>query len=64
MTAFLFAVLNYGKVAAAGKVPKDIIEIMEAAIIFSMLVGNRLFTLALRHYGRRAPAAQPAPATI
>lgn len=42
-TAFLFAVLNYGKVAAAGEIPKDIIEVMEAAIIFAVIIGNRVF---------------------
>lgn len=42
-TAFLFGVLNYGKVAAAGDVPKDIIEIMQAAIILSVILGNKLF---------------------
>ncbi|MCX7019867.1 MAG: ABC transporter permease [bacterium] len=44
ITAFLFAVLNYGEVAAAGEVPKDIIEVMEAAIIIFMLAGNRIFS--------------------
>ncbi|MCX7625444.1 MAG: ABC transporter permease [Candidatus Sumerlaeaceae bacterium] len=44
LTALLFGVLNYGKVAAAGEIPKDIIEIMEAAIIFSVVIANSLFT--------------------
>lgn len=43
-TALLFGVLNYGKVAAAGEIPKDIIEVMEAAIIFSVVIANRLFS--------------------
>lgn len=34
--ALLFAVLNYGKVAAAGLAPKEIIDIMEAATIFAV----------------------------
>lgn len=44
LTALLFGVLNYGKVAAAGEIPKDIIEIMEAAIIFSVVIANSLFS--------------------
>lgn len=52
-TAFLFGVLSFGKVAAAGEIPKDIIEIMEAAIIFSVILGNSLFARILRRAQRR-----------
>ena len=64
-TAFLFAVLNYGKVAAAGEIPKDIIDIMEAAIIFSVIIGNRIFLRMLLARARRrqepAGTANPPP---
>ncbi len=43
-TALLFGILNYGKVAAASEIPKDIIEILEAAIILSIVIVNRLTT--------------------
>lgn len=55
-TAFLFAVLNYGKVAAAGQVPKDTIEVMQAAIIFCVIIGNKLFARALVWAKKRAIA--------
>lgn len=51
--ALLFAVLNYGKVAAAGEVPKDIISIMEATLIFSLLAGNRVFAVLLDRARRK-----------
>lgn len=46
-TALLFGILNYGKVAAASEIPKDIIEIMEATIIFSVVIVNKLTTKVL-----------------
>lgn len=46
-TAFLFGVLNYGKVAAADQVPRDIIEILQATIIFAVIIGNRVLTQTL-----------------
>jgi general nucleoside transport system permease protein len=57
-TAFLFAVLNYGKVAAAGEIPKDIIEVMEAAIIFSVILGNKIFGRVLVRMQKRAAARE------
>ena len=51
--ALLFAVLNYGKVAAAGEVPKDIISIMEATLIFSLLAANRVFAVLLDRARRK-----------
>jgi simple sugar transport system permease protein len=57
-TAFLFGVLNYGKVAAAGEVPKDIIEIMQAAIILSVILGNKAFAMWLVHLKKRRVAAE------
>ncbi|MBX7244877.1 MAG: hypothetical protein K1X53_05225, partial [Candidatus Sumerlaeaceae bacterium] len=57
-TAFLFGVLNYGKVAA-GDIPKDIIDIIQAAIIFSMILGTRIFNrMAIRLRKRAQQVAQ------
>jgi simple sugar transport system permease protein len=62
-TAFLFAVLDYGKVSAAGTVPKDIIEIMEGVIILAVLLGNRVMNQALAAaHKRRASTAASRPA--
>jgi simple sugar transport system permease protein len=55
-TAFLFGVLNYGKVAAAGEIPKDIIDVMEAAIIFSVVIVNKVFGNLLLTLRKRAIA--------
>ena len=57
-TALLFGVLNYGKVAAAGEVPKDIIEIMQAAIILSVILGNKAFAMWLMSIKKRRVAAE------
>jgi simple sugar transport system permease protein len=57
-TAFLFGILNYGKVAAAGDVPKDIIEIMQAAIILSVILGNKGFAMWLTRMKKRRVAAE------
>jgi general nucleoside transport system permease protein len=59
-TAFLFAVLNYGKVAAAGEIPKDIIDIMEAGIIFAVIIGNRVFGNLLVRTRKRMAIRQSA----
>lgn len=58
-TAFMFAVLNYGKVAAAGEIPKDIIEIMEAGIIFAVIIGNKIFARLLVQMQKRRAAEHP-----
>ncbi len=52
-TALLFGILNYGKVAAASEIPKDIIEVMEAAIIFSVVIVNRMATHVLLRISKR-----------
>jgi simple sugar transport system permease protein len=52
-TAFLFAVLNYGKVAAGGEVPKDIIEVIQATIIFAVVITNRLLSRAMIRFEAR-----------
>ncbi|MGI8907624.1 MAG: ABC transporter permease [Candidatus Sumerlaeaceae bacterium] len=57
-TALLFGVLNYGKVAAAGDVPKDIIEIMQAAIILSVILGNKAFAMWLVRLKKQRVAAE------
>lgn len=57
-TALLFGILNYGKVAAAGEVPKDIIEIMQAAIILSVILGNKIFAMWLVRLKKRRVAAE------
>lgn len=57
-TAFLFGTLNYGKVAAAETVPKDIIEILQAAIIFSVVVGNRVLARMLLNARKRGMAQE------
>lgn len=85
-TAFLFGTLNYSAVAipdqfskyiSEGRLPestlvppKDIIEIMQAAIILSVILGNKAFgTLLLRMRKRRlssqaiGPAELPPPVT-
>lgn len=61
-TALLFGMLNYGKVAAASEIPKDIIEVMEATIIFSVVVVNKLtarllLALTKKKLQRSAPAS-------
>ncbi|MGB9691310.1 MAG: ABC transporter permease [Candidatus Sumerlaeaceae bacterium] len=56
-TALLFGVLNYGKVAAASELPKDIIEIMEAAIIFSIVIVNRVAARLLLKMAKRTLSA-------
>ncbi len=56
-TAFLFGVLNYGKVAAAGEIPMDIINILEATMIFSIVIVNRLMSNFLQQLAKRRLAA-------
>jgi general nucleoside transport system permease protein len=56
-TAFLFAVLDYGKVAAAGSVPKDIIEIMEGVIILAVLLADRVMSQVVSAARKRAIAS-------
>ncbi len=58
-TAFLFGVLNYGKVAAAAQVPKDIIEILQATIIFTVIIGNRVMARALIRARKRNQKTLP-----
>jgi len=61
-TALLFGILNYGKVAAASEIPKDIIEIMEAAIIFSIVIVNHVaMRVLLALTKRRLQRGQSAP---
>lgn len=57
-TAFLFGVLNYGKVAASEHVPKDIIEILQAMIILGVVVGNKLLGRAMVSWQKRRATKQ------
>lgn len=63
-TAFLFGVLNYGKVAAAGEVPTDIIEIVQAAIIFAVVLSNQGLLWVLQHWEKRQTAGRAVSAAI
>ena len=57
LAAGLFAVLSYGKVGAAGDVPKDIVEVLQALLILSVVCGDRLIARALRAWEKRRAAA-------